>query len=256
MSGDLACCPHDASRRHTSTEPGGHGGGDPRRGPRAPGQARRRRPCRCAPWLATWAWPPRPSTATSTNRDDLLTLLIVSAYTSLAETVEAAHAAVQPEDLDGRWRAIGTALREWARAHPHEFALVYGSPVPDYAGTRQSRTNEPGTRVQALLVALLADARRRRTPHRAPPSAFAPQLGAARAAGGRTAARRRVLRRAGLDPGDAHGQGCAAWTLLLGTVTSELFEQLGDTVDGHRRATSTTWLEVAGRPGPRPRRPT
>src|SRR6476620_10125653 len=53
------------------------------------------------------------------NPDDLLTPLSVSPCTALAETVEAGHAAVRPEDLDGRWRARGTALRDWARAHPH-----------------------------------------------------------------------------------------------------------------------------------------
>ena len=66
------------------------------------------------------------------NRDDLLTLLIVSAYTSLADAVEAAHAAVDPRDLDERWSAIGNGLRHWALDHPHEYALIYGSPVPDY----------------------------------------------------------------------------------------------------------------------------
>ena len=177
------------------------------------------------------------------NRDDLLTLLIVSAYTSLAETVEAAHAAVQPEDLDGRWRAIGTALRDWARAHPHEFALVYGSPVPDYRAPAES-TNEPGTRVQALLVALLADAQRAGRLTSAP-SAFAPQSAplAQRAAGPLLADE--FFTGAGLDP-ETLMAGLSAWTLLLGSVTTELFEQLGDTV-ADTDAYFAYMLEVAGR---------
>ena len=177
------------------------------------------------------------------NRDDLLTLLIVSAYTSLAETVEAAHAAVQPDDLDDRWRAIGTALRDWARAHPHEFALVYGSPVPDYQAPAES-TNEPGTRVQALLVALLADAQRAGRLTSAP-STFAPKSEplAQRAAGPLLADE--FFTGAGLDP-ETLMAGLSAWTLLLGSVTTELFEQLGDTV-ADTDAYFAYMLEVAGR---------
>ncbi len=32
-----------------------------------------------------------------------------------------------------RWRAAGVAVRTWAVRHPHEYALIYGSPVPGYA---------------------------------------------------------------------------------------------------------------------------
>src|SRR4051812_26412941 len=31
-----------------------------------------------------------------------------------------------------RWLAVCRAVRRWARAHPHEYALLYGSPVPGY----------------------------------------------------------------------------------------------------------------------------
>src|SRR5580765_3994859 len=59
------------------------------------------------------------------SRDDLLTLLIVAAFSSLGDAVEEAHAAVAESDLTGRWQAIGRSLRAWALEHPHEYALVY-----------------------------------------------------------------------------------------------------------------------------------
>jgi AcrR family transcriptional regulator len=165
------------------------------------------------------------------DRDELLTRLIVAAYTSLGDAVERAHDAVDPTDLDGRWRAVGTALRDWARAHPHEYALLYGSPVPDYRAPAE-QTNEPGTRVQALLVRLLADAQRTgRLRDATAGTGLGVEEGvevSAEAAAG-PILDDPFFADAGLDA-PAVMAGLAAWTLLLGTVTTELFEQLGDTI--------------------------
>lgn len=57
------------------------------------------------------------------TRDALLTELIVEAYTRLADHLDRA-----PLDL----RARALALRAWALAHPHEFHLLYGTPVIGY----------------------------------------------------------------------------------------------------------------------------
>jgi AcrR family transcriptional regulator len=177
------------------------------------------------------------------DRDELLTRLIVAAYTSLGDAVEAAHAAVDPADLDGRWRAVGTTLRAWARSHPHEYALLYGSPVPDYRAPAE-QTNEPGTRVQALLVRLLADAGAAGRLHDAAAD-FAPgvQVQAEKAAGPLLADP--FFAGAGLDA-PALMAGLTAWTLLLGAVTTELFEQLGDTIPDVD-AYFGYMLEVSGR---------
>lgn len=177
------------------------------------------------------------------DRDELLTRLIVAAYTSLGDAVEAAHASVDPADLDGRWWAVGTALRDWARSHPHEYALLYGSPVPDYRAPAE-QTNEPGTRVQALLVRLLADAQRvGRLRDAAAGIAPGVQVRAEAAAG--PLLDDPFFADAGLDA-PAVMAGLAAWTLLLGTVTTELFEQLGDTIPDPD-AYFAYMLEVAGR---------
>jgi AcrR family transcriptional regulator len=91
------------------------------------------------------------------SRDDLLTRLIIDAYNALGDAVDAREAAVPRDDLLGRWLAVAHASRDWALAHPQEWALVYGSPVPGYAAPED--TIGPGTRVSTTLVAILVDAR-------------------------------------------------------------------------------------------------
>jgi len=52
------------------------------------------------------------------SRDDLLTLLVVDAYTELGDTAARVEAAVDRTDLPGRWRALSGAVRGWALAEP------------------------------------------------------------------------------------------------------------------------------------------
>lgn len=88
------------------------------------------------------------------SRDELLTLLIVRAYDDLGLTVEQA---VFPADPPmERWVAAASAVRQWAVANPHEYALVYGSPVPGYAAPQD--TVEPGTRVSTVLAGIVGEA--------------------------------------------------------------------------------------------------
>ena len=83
------------------------------------------------------------------SRDDLLTLLLVDAYSELADEVDRAGSA-----SGGSWRdrllAMARAARAWAIAQPAGWALLYGSPVPGYHAPRE-RTVGPGTRVVAAL---------------------------------------------------------------------------------------------------------
>lgn len=165
------------------------------------------------------------------SRDELLTLLIVSAFTSLGDAVEAAHDRVPADDLSARWRAVGHALRDWALAHPHEYALVYGSPVPDYQAPAE-RTTGPGTRVLALLVRLLADATRSGELARDDFTAHLTEdLGPAAAAAAGTLLDDEFLAGSGLDP-DTVMAGLAAWSLVMGALSAEVFGQLGrETLD-------------------------
>src|ERR1700733_12038987 len=64
------------------------------------------------------------------SRDDLLTALIIDAYDAMGEVAETAIAAGARPRV--RWLAACHAIRGWALAHPHEYSLIYGSPVPGY----------------------------------------------------------------------------------------------------------------------------
>jgi AcrR family transcriptional regulator len=150
------------------------------------------------------------------SRDELLTRLIVTAYDTLGSAAETQEAAVDREDLAGRWAAACGAVRGWALANPNEYALIYGTPVPGY--TAPATTIAPAARVSSVLLGILRDiAAGRPTPATAeddvPPDdreALAP----ARSIVGPEV------------PDTLLHQGLMAWAALFGTVTFELFGQL------------------------------
>jgi AcrR family transcriptional regulator len=90
------------------------------------------------------------------SRDDLLTRLIIDGYDALGAAAETADdPAALPRE---RWLAVCRAVRAWALAHPHEYALLYGSPVPGYAAPRE--TVPAASRVGVVLGRILGDAAR------------------------------------------------------------------------------------------------
>jgi AcrR family transcriptional regulator len=158
------------------------------------------------------------------SRDDLLTALIIDAYDAIGESAEHATAALPQADARGRWRACCHAVRGWALAHPHEYALIYGSPVPGYQAPQE--TVASATRVAAVLGGLLADAW----------SAHAPALAEATRPGDARADE--PLRQPLADqaaavaaavapgvPGPTMTRGLIAWTQLFGMISFELFGQ-------------------------------
>jgi AcrR family transcriptional regulator len=90
------------------------------------------------------------------SRDDLLTRLIIDAYDEVGAAAERADDPAAPP-LE-RWLAVCRAVRAWARAHPHEYALIYGSPVPGYRAPRD--TVPAAVRVAVVLGRVLGDAAR------------------------------------------------------------------------------------------------
>jgi AcrR family transcriptional regulator len=85
------------------------------------------------------------------GRDALLSALILSAYEALAD--EAERAADRAEGETGgveRWLAVPRSMRLWALAHPHQWGLIFGTPVPGYHAPED--TVEPYTRMAAALV--------------------------------------------------------------------------------------------------------
>jgi AcrR family transcriptional regulator len=153
------------------------------------------------------------------SRDDLLTALILDAYNALGGSVEAAEGAVDRADLGGRFLAICHAVRGWALANPHEYALIYGSPVPGYAAPTD--TVAAATRAVTVLGGVLEDAALAgvlRDDERLPPDVL-PEV--ARVGAG-------VAPSAPLGP---VGRALGSWVQLFGFVSFELFGQLNNAVN-------------------------
>ena len=89
------------------------------------------------------------------SRDDLLTALIIDAYNAVGATAETALAANSRRGAAARWIAVSQAIRAWALDHPHEYALIYGSPVPGYAAPQD--TIDPASRVALALLQIVVD---------------------------------------------------------------------------------------------------
>lgn len=158
------------------------------------------------------------------SRDELLTALIVDAYNALGEAAEAADAVCPRDRFAHRWLTTCRTVRSWGIEHPHEYALIYGSPVPGYHAPEE-RTIPPATRVAAVLGRLLNDAAsagalRSPSPMPCPPLPASTSAAAARL--------REVL--AMEIPDDAVGRALLSWTYLFGAVTFELFGHWKNTV--------------------------
>jgi AcrR family transcriptional regulator len=81
------------------------------------------------------------------SRDELLTALIVDAYSDLADRLEEAGSSRRGPRR--RWIDTCHAMREWAVSEPHRWALIYGSTIPGYAAP--PTTIAPAGRVVSAL---------------------------------------------------------------------------------------------------------
>lgn len=153
------------------------------------------------------------------SRDDLLTRLIIDAYNALGEAAEGAEAQVRRGDLRGRWLATADGVRRWGLKHPHEWGLLYGTPVPGYAAPQD--TIDPASRVTGLLIALLAEMHAHGAASNTPvPKAAHVSLTKVRA----------VIPES--VPDDLIFRGLMAWTQLIGTVTLEVNGQFDNVISG------------------------
>ncbi|MCA9934340.1 MAG: TetR/AcrR family transcriptional regulator [Ardenticatenaceae bacterium] len=66
------------------------------------------------------------------RRDDLVTALIVDSYNSFANALELARDKVGEADYAGQLMGALVAYRAWALAHPEEYSLIFGTPIPGY----------------------------------------------------------------------------------------------------------------------------
>jgi AcrR family transcriptional regulator len=156
------------------------------------------------------------------SRDALLTALITDAYEDLATAAAAAAAASARDELRERWMRICRAVREWALAHPAEYGLLYGNPVPGYAAPAE--TVEPAARVVLLLVDIVIDGSEHVEPlAEAVPEAVRGDL------------RRLIEQHPREIPEERLARVLAGWTQLFGLIGFEVFGRL-DTVIEDRAA--------------------
>ncbi len=91
------------------------------------------------------------------NRDALVTELIVEAFQSLGDAIEAADAAQTRDDYYGRFQTMAHAYRNWAVAHPQDYALIYGTPIPHYHAPRE-RTVPLASRIPTFFGTIFYEA--------------------------------------------------------------------------------------------------
>jgi len=151
------------------------------------------------------------------NRDALLTALIIDSYSALADAVDRAEAQVHDRSVEERWVAICHGARGWAVAHPHEYALIFGSPVPGYAAPQD--TVGPASRVPLLLGTLLGGLAADGADSHPPLSAVVQHaLEPVRA----------IMPAGACD--DLLVRGLMAWTYLFGALSFELFGHRHDVI--------------------------
>ena len=66
------------------------------------------------------------------DRDELLSALMVDGFAEMSEALTAALDTAAPDDLAGRIRAAAIAYRDFARADPSRFSLLFGLPNPGF----------------------------------------------------------------------------------------------------------------------------
>jgi AcrR family transcriptional regulator len=147
------------------------------------------------------------------SREDLLTALIIDAYDAVGTAAEEADRVADPADIRARWGSVCRAVRAWALANPHEYALVYGSPVPGYRAPQDTIAH--ANRVTEVLIGLLRAAGEAGT---LVPDTLLPSMAADADRLSNT-----VLQ--GIPPAGIV-RGLMAWTQLFGLISFELFGHL------------------------------
>lgn len=157
------------------------------------------------------------------SRDDLLTRLIIEAYDDVGLVAEQAQANTRDESGEVQFRAVWRAVRRWAVEHPHQYSLIFGSPVPGYAAPTD--TIAPATRLPEVLLGILTSS----TVGSDSAVALMPPARLASAAVALAPARTTM-------PVDSISDATllvalTSWTTLLGSISFELFGHTHNVVD-------------------------
>jgi AcrR family transcriptional regulator len=88
------------------------------------------------------------------RRDDLVTQLIVDAFTSFGDAQHDALTGIDPNDHLERLRRLGMAYRQWALDYPERYQLIFGTPIPGYVH-QPEQTMPAGARSLNALVSVV-----------------------------------------------------------------------------------------------------
>ncbi|KUL32251.1 TetR/AcrR family transcriptional regulator [Streptomyces regalis] len=175
------------------------------------------------------------------SRDDLLTALIVDAYDAIGEAAESAFVKAGAADPLHAWGGVCRAVRGWALAHPHEYALIYGSPVPGYAAPQD--TVAPASRVALVLLAVAEAA------HEAG-ALTEPDLPAADCDSVVAEEIRQLLEQPDRTlPAAVAPRLAAAWAQLFGLISFEVFGQFNQVIDDRDTLFEKTVVALAHQVG-------
>lgn len=93
------------------------------------------------------------------NLDNIISALILDAFNALSDAVEAASASCPRDHYVERMTAVLMTYRGWALAHPTDFQLIYGNPIPGYQAPTDI-TLSAARRGLRAVVSILDDALR------------------------------------------------------------------------------------------------
>jgi AcrR family transcriptional regulator len=170
------------------------------------------------------------------SRDDLLTALIVDAYDAVGAAAERAEAAVDRDDLLGRWLATCHGVRQWALENPHEYALIFGSPVPGYRAPAD--TIAPASRIPVLIGGIVRDGYAAGT--------LPADLGVIVPGPVNIELAAAAEQVAPGAPPSLLARGMTAWMQLFGALSFELFGQLNNVVEDRAAFFDYQMRSVAG----------
>lgn len=164
------------------------------------------------------------------SRDELLTALLVEGYDELGSAVEGADASVSERaDVLERWMRACRAIRAWACAHPGDYALLYGSPVPGYAAPQDTVT--PASRVIIVLVSIVLDAHTMGARLPTAPTVAPPTVGEVITQALTFIRDQRLIDE--IPPAEVGMRTMMAWTAIFGTISFELFGHLVGSVEDY-----------------------
>jgi len=88
------------------------------------------------------------------NRDELVTALIVDAFSDLADTLEQVAELPAPSQARRLFNVL-LAYRDWALTHPVDFELIYGNPLPNYHAPEEKTVPAARRGFEVILRILL-----------------------------------------------------------------------------------------------------